>query len=105
MDTKAFGARLKAVRESKGLTQEQLAALVESTPTHLSALERGIKVPRLDTFVEIVNALDISSDELLFEFVGQSYKGKSCELSGAIGELPQADRIRILKTIEAMLNI
>ena len=72
MDAKAFGERLKAVREAKGMTQEQLSALVDIGPNHLSALERGVKLPRLETFVAIANALGVSADMLLFEAVEES---------------------------------
>lgn len=49
MDAKAVGQRIKAAREKKGLTQEELAALIDISPTHISVIERGTKIPRLDT--------------------------------------------------------
>lgn len=104
MDAKVFGERLKAAREAKGLTQDQLSALVDTSPNHLSALERGLKLPRLETFVAIANALDLSADALLFEVVDKSYHGKACELADSIESLPSKDRIRILKTVEAIIK-
>ena len=104
MNAKAFGERLKAVREAKGMTQEQLSALVDIGPNHLSALERGVKLPRLETFVAIANTLGVSADMLLFEAVSESYQGKACELSDSIAGLPPKDRTRILKTIEAIIK-
>lgn len=53
MDTKAVGQRIKAARERRGLTQEELAALVNISPTHVSVIERGAKTVRMDTFVAI----------------------------------------------------
>ena len=44
MDLKAVGQRIKAAREAKNLTQEELAALVNLSPTHVSVIERGLKV-------------------------------------------------------------
>ena len=35
MDAKAVGQRIKTAREKKNLTQEDLAALVEISPTHV----------------------------------------------------------------------
>lgn len=58
MDLKAVGQRIKSAREAKNLTQEELAALVNLSPTHVSVIERGLKVTKLDTFVAIANALD-----------------------------------------------
>ena len=40
MDLKAVGQRIKAARETKNLTQEELAALVNLSTTHVSVIER-----------------------------------------------------------------
>ena len=56
MDLKAVGLRIKTAREAKGLTQENLAAIVDLSSTHISVIERGMKTVRLDTFVAIANA-------------------------------------------------
>ena len=53
MDLKAVGQRIKSAREAKNLTQEELAALVNLSPTYVSVIERGLKVTKLDTFVAI----------------------------------------------------
>ena len=47
MDLKAVGQRIKAAREAKNLTQEELAALVNLSPTHVSVIERGNLIPLL----------------------------------------------------------
>ena len=69
MDAQAVGQRIKAAREAKGLTQEGLAALVDLSPTHVSVIERGLKIPNLDSFVAIANALGVSADSLLIDVV------------------------------------
>ena len=47
MDAKKIGRRIKAARDAKKLTQEQLAELVDLSPMHMSVLERGHKPPKL----------------------------------------------------------
>ena len=69
MDAKAVGQRIKTAREKKNMTQEDLAALVDISPTHVSVIERGSKIPRLDTFVAIANVLEVSADSLLVDVV------------------------------------
>lgn len=44
MNQKAIGRRIKAAREKKGMTQEQLAEWVELSPMHVSVIERGVKL-------------------------------------------------------------
>ena len=68
MDLKAVGQRIKAAREAKNLTQEELAGLVNLSPTHVSVIERGLKVTKLDTFIAIANALDVSADKNIGNF-------------------------------------
>ena len=58
MDLRIIGCRIKEIREKKNLTQEELADLAEISPTHISVIERGVKVPKLDTFIAIANALE-----------------------------------------------
>ena len=65
MDQKAIGRRIKAARERKGLTQEELAEEVDLSPMHVSVIERGVKLPKLETLINIANALDVSADVLL----------------------------------------
>lgn len=43
MDAKTVGQRIKAAREKKNLTQDELAALVNISTTHMSVIERGVK--------------------------------------------------------------
>ena len=57
MDQAAIGNRIKTMRERANLTQEQLAELVDISPTHMSVIERGVKTPKLDTFVRIANEI------------------------------------------------
>lgn len=89
MDLKAVGQRIKMAREAKGLTQEDLAAMVELSPTHVSVIERGLKAAKLDTFVAIANALEVSADSLLIDVVAHSVTGVTNELSEMIGKLPK----------------
>ncbi|MER7223657.1 helix-turn-helix domain-containing protein [Streptomyces rubradiris] len=43
----AYGARLRSLREARGWTQEDLAALTEYSSVHISAVETGRKPPTL----------------------------------------------------------
>lgn len=104
MDAKAVGQRIKAAREKKHLTQEDLAALIEISPTHVSVIERGTKIPRMDTFVAIANVLEVSADSLLVDVVDHAAMSVASELSAAIAELPHNEKMRILKVIDALLE-
>ena len=104
MDLKAVGQRIKAAREAKNLTQEGLAALVNLSTTHVSVIERGLKVTKLDTFVAIANALDVSADALLIGVVPHSVTCVTNELSDMIGKLPKDEQKRILNAVRALVD-
>lgn len=102
MDLRAIGARIKAARERAGMTQEDLAAELEMSPTHISVLERGLKAPKLETLVNIANALHVSSDMLLQDVVLYAADGLVSELSAAITKLSPKEQERILNAIRAL---
>lgn len=104
MDLKAVGQRIKDAREEKNLTQEELVALVNLSSTHVSVIERGLKVTKLDTFVAIANALDVSADELLVDVVAHSVTGVSNRLSDKISSLPMKEQKKIIKVIQALIE-
>ena len=63
MDEK-FYQRLKERRNSKGLTQKQLAEVVSISPTSLAAYEKGTKTPPVDVAARIAKQLEVSIDWL-----------------------------------------
>ena len=65
IDYKSIGTRIRAVRQEKKLTQEQLAEAAGVGVTHISHIETGNSVPSLQVMVDIINALGCSADELL----------------------------------------
>ena len=104
MNLKAVGTRIKMEREKQHLTQENLAAMVDLSATHISVIERGVKSPKLDTFVAIANALNISADELLVDVVDRSVTGVANGLSETISGLPVEEQKRILAAVRALLG-
>lgn len=104
MDLVAVGHRIREAREAKKYTQEDLAALVDLSPTHISVIERGVKVVKLDKFVAIANALDVSADRLLVDVVTRSVDGISNELSESIKKYPLDEQKRILRAVRAYIE-
>lgn len=61
----AMGRRIRRKRQEKGYTQVQFAAKIMLSSSFYGHIERGTRVPSLDTMVLIANALDIGLDILL----------------------------------------
>jgi len=61
----ALGRRIRESRISKGYTQQELADRAEIGVVYISEIERGVKMPSLNSFVKIIDALDVSADYVL----------------------------------------
>jgi len=64
---KQFGASLKIIRKKKGLSQEDLASMINFDRTYISFLETGKRNPSLICINAIRLALNITFSELLDE--------------------------------------
>lgn len=104
MDQKAIGKRIKSAREKKGLTQEQLAEQVNLSPMHISVIERGNKLPRLETLINIANVLDVSADTLLQDVVNNQIKLRTSEASNLIAQLSREDQRRVLAALHSFVE-
>lgn len=104
MNLKEIGVRIKKAREAKGLTQEQLAEIVNLSPTHISVIERGVKSPKLETFINIANALAVTADSLLLDVLNHSLQITTDELSEQIKKLSPKEQQKILKIIHVLIE-
>jgi DNA-binding XRE family transcriptional regulator len=57
----SFPEKLRRARETAKLTQEQLSQIAELSVTGLAMIERGERVPSVDTAARICWALDVAS--------------------------------------------
>lgn len=55
-----FGANLLAAREGANVSQEELGLRASLHRTEIGLLERGARIPRIDTLVKLASALDVS---------------------------------------------
>lgn len=62
---KMIGEAARAARQRAGLTQAEVAALVEITSMVYSRMERGKVMPSVPTLRRLCTVLHISADELL----------------------------------------
>lgn len=101
MDILAIGQRIKAAREHAHITQSELARSTGLSTHYVSAIERGIKTPKLETFVEIAKVLGVSADWLLESELGSTVNILVSDVSAAMSKLPKDTQVRILRAIRA----
>ena len=61
-----IGLAIKRAREASGMTQEQLAYIVDRAPRTIMYNENDGQHPSLNTFYQIVTLLDISVDQFFY---------------------------------------
>jgi len=107
-----FGKRLKELRRAKGLTQLQLAELLNTSQRMIAHYERQNNRPRIDKIKAIAEALNVPIEEL----VGSEEKNgrktnKEEEVSfgimkrvKVIEKLPLRDQRAIFRLINSLAN-
>lgn len=69
MDLKDIGKRIREKRLEKAWNQKDLAQKAHLTETYIGMIERGEKVPKLETFIKLANILEASAEELLGDVI------------------------------------
>ena len=104
MDQEALGKRIKAAREKKNMTQEELAAAVDYGVGHMSVIERGVKPPKLDKLVAIANALGVGTDELLQDNLDSAVLLQASELSEKIIALSPEKQRKVMNILNTVIS-
>ena len=65
MDYADLGKRVRARRMELNWTQERLAQEIGVSTSFVGHIERGSRKASIDTLVQLANAMEISTDELL----------------------------------------
>lgn len=60
--------RLKEIRASKGITQEELAIAAGISRTTLSQIETESSVPDAETVAKLVKALNVPANRIFYAF-------------------------------------
>lgn len=60
-----FGENLVRCRKRVGLSQEELGFRASLHRTEVGMLERGIRLPRIDTLIKLAFAMEIPPEDLL----------------------------------------
>ena len=104
MNTSSIGKRIRKYREAKGWRQEDFAEKTGLSVTYTGMIERGEKVPKLETFITIANVLNVSADLLLADVLSTGYSIKSSEMTEEISSLAPFERDRIYSVVNTMIR-
>ncbi len=100
---KIIGERVKALRKSKGLTQENLAELADADQRTISSIENGHSLS-YQVLQSIMDALELNPSEFLqFEgLLGLTDDEIKAELFSIIPNLSSSDLRRLYKIVKVL---
>lgn len=97
----SIGQKIKAIRRRKGLSQLTLSELIDRSPTYISYIECGAKSMSLDTFILLVNALNITADELLMDNLENTIKVTNHEFAALLSDCSDYEKRILFDVITA----
>ena len=105
MDTKQMiGARIKEVRNKKGLTQEQLSEKMEINPKYLSSIERGNENPTLNTLINLSESLEVDLSEI-FSFIQiEDPRERKSMITSLLDQADNEELKLVFKVLAAILH-
>jgi len=102
-----FGARLHALREQAGLSQQQLAERIDMTQRAYAYWERNPVALRPDQLQRLAETLSVSVEELLGENAARKRRngpaGKMRQLFDAASRLPRSQQQKIADVLEPFI--
>ena len=102
LDSNNFKIRLKEVRKTRKLTQQELAAKTGIPVTSIAHFESGSRKPSLENFYKLIVVINVSADYIF----GRSEKMSACgvdPIMNTLQKLPEIER-RMIETFIASLE-
>lgn len=104
IDYAALGERIRLARKRKGLSQEKLSEICAVSAAHIGHIERGTRIPSLETLFKISTELNVSMDYLFFDSQNDAsgvFKSISAQIEGKSEEKVKA----FLSAVKALADI
>nr|MBQ4457373.1 helix-turn-helix transcriptional regulator [Clostridia bacterium] len=98
----SLGRRIRLTRKKRGLSQNVLSEMIDKTPAFLSYIEGGSKCMSLDTFVDLVNALNTTADDLLRDSLNNTVIIIHNSFSELLSDCTQYEERVLLDTVIAV---
>lgn len=105
--TKLLGKRIRSIRISLGINQEELAFKAGISAAHLGQIERGLKSPTITTIDKIAKALNITLPILFsFDIISQpAYPPRLNKIYSYISDLDDTELSEITKIIKSIIRL
>ncbi len=98
----SIGRNVRAARDKRGWTQEQLAEKADMHPAFLGQIERGIKKPSLKTLKQVADALGLKAGDLLDETLPRERAARADLVSDFFRAYKPEDLKAFYKTLRSL---
>lgn len=104
MNYRSIGENIRKYRKARKMTQESLAERAGLSVNYIGSIERGEKLPSLETFIEIVDQLGVTADCILQDVVRANYDLKISMLNEKLVGLSTEQRAMIDGVVDVMVR-
>lgn len=104
MDKNSLGSMIKKVRKSRGYTQQVLAEKSDIGLMYYGEIERGTKMPSINTFIKIIEALEVSADYILQNELSSGKEYVFDELTHKLQKLTPKQRKTASEILDAYIR-
>lgn len=104
MDYRSIGSNIRKIRTQNKLRQEDVAERANLSVNYVGAVERGERLPSLETFITILNAIGASADVVLSDVLENGYEVKNSILADKLKSLGKDELLRVYEVLDALLK-
>ena len=104
MEKASLGQKLRQARLRKGYSQQALAEMADMGNVYLGEIERGLKMPSLNSFIKLIEALDVSADYILRNELPSGQVYIYDEITEKLKDLTPRQRKTVADIIDAYLQ-
>lgn len=104
MDIETIGLNIRKCRNAKKMRQEDLAQKANVSSNYISAVERGVKIPSVETLIDIMNALGVSADMIFCDVIDAGVTEKNNQLDAKVSQLSTKDRKTVYDVLDLLVR-
>ena len=103
-DFRALGFAIKEARKKRGLTREQVGAMIEIDPRYLTNIENKGQHPSLQVLYDLVSLLNVSVDEFFLPTDNMIKSSRRRQLEEKINQLTDTDIVIMESVIDGIMK-
>ena len=103
-DFRALGFAIKEARKKRGLTREQVGAMIEIDPRYLTNIQNKGQHPSLQVLYDLVSLLNVSVDEFFLPTDNMIKSSRRRQLEEKINQLTDTDLVIMESVIDGIMK-